>query len=566
MSGSTGRPYRFFDLPLSRWIVVMLIALLLLAPIFELVLASFTFDAAASGADRFANWRESFSDPRIVGATLNTISLSLGRQAISLLIGVFIAWLIARTNLPARGWIEVGFWIALFMPALPLVLAWILVFGMINAGLQAVFPTMDAALDIYSWWGIVWVHLVTSTIAVKVFLVVPAFKAIDSSLEEAARTSGASLWATFGQISLPLIIPTLLVVTIVGLVRSMQAFEVELVLGAPIDLEVYSTVIYRAMSQEPPLTGQATTLSIALLLAVAPLVYLQERMARRRRAGALSGRFSNRVQNLGRARWPLFFMVAGLLAVMTVVPMVLLMMATFMKVFGIFDLANPWTLDNWTAAFLRGDIVRALVNTLKLGFSAAAIGMILFTGLAYAALHWRGRARQVLDFVTWVPALVPGVILSLGLLLMFSGVPFLRPLYGTMTVLVVAILFSTITIGTQLTKGGLAQLGAELEEAGRACGASFFFRIRRIVLPLIAPTIAVVGLEIFATANAAVGIVSLLSTGVTEPLSLLQLNLLNAGKLESAAVVGIVIATLTIGSALLARSIATRTGVGRYAR
>ena len=114
-----------------------------------------------------------------------------------------------------------------------------------------------------------------------------------------------------------------------------------------------------------------------------------------------------------------------------------------------------------------------------------------------------------------------------------------------------------------MIRGSLLQLGHELEEAGWAAGGSRFYTFRRVVLPLIAPSVAVIGLEIFATANSAVGIVALLGTGSTQPLSILQLVLLDSGKFESAAVVGIVIMVLTVSSALLARTLAARAGLGR---
>ena len=95
-----------------------------------------------------------------------------------------------------------------------------------------------------------------------------------------------------------------------------------------------------------------------------------------------------------------------------------------------------------------------------------------------------------------------------------------------------------------------------------AAGGSRFYTFRRVVMPLIAPSIAVVGLEIFATANAAVGILALLGTGSTQPLSILQLTLLDSGRFEQAAVIGVLIMTMTIVSAMLARYIGHRVGLG----
>jgi iron(III) transport system permease protein len=122
-----------------------------------------------------------------------------------------------------------------------------------------------------------------------------------------------------------------------------------------------------------------------------------------------------------------------------------------------------------------------------------------------------------------------------------------------------------MTIGTQIVKTAIGQVGRELEEAAWVSGGSKFYTFRRIILPLVAPSVAVVGLEIFATANAAVGIIVMLGTGATQPLSVLQLTLLDSGRFEQASVIGVIITTLTVSAAILARYIGQRAGLGRQA-
>src|SRR5690606_3757250 len=121
---------------------------------------------------------------------------------------------------------------------------------------------------------------------------------------------------------------------------------------------------------------------------------------------------------------------------------------------------------NWRAVLGRGDAARALWNTLMLGAMSAVSAMIIFTVIAYVVVRSRSRAARVLDFITWLPALVPGVVLSLGLLQSFSSLPIFRVFYGTLGSLVVAILIGTVTVGVQYLKTSMRQLGRELEEAG----------------------------------------------------------------------------------------------------
>src|SRR5436305_10351834 len=123
-----------------------------------------------------------------------------------------------------------------------------------------------------------------------------------------------------------------------------------------------------------------------------------------------------------------------------------------------------------------------------------------------------------------------------------------------------------MTLGVQLTKASLLQLGNELEEASWAAGASWFYTLRRILLPLIAPTLAVVALQTFAAAASAVSLVALLGSANNKPLSLLQLEYLDTAKFEAASVIGVLIFLLAIVAALLARILSLRAGLGRFER
>ena len=548
-------------------LLLAVVGFLVIYPVLSLLITSFEVSefgqAAVHGT---SNWERVFSQDNLSKALWNTVSLAFMRQLIGVVLGVCIAWMIARTNLPGRTILEVGFWIALFMPALPVTLSWVLLLAGRNAMLNQLIMQLPFVerpfFNIYSWWGIVWVHLMTSSIAVKVFLLVPAFRSLDSSLEEAARTAGASLARVFWRIVVPIMAPGILVVVLLSFIRSMQAFEIELILGAPKGISVFSTIIFSAMTREPPMQGLASALSIVFILSIIPFVILQQWYSHRHSYASISGKFSNRVQDLGRWRWPLFCAIALLLILMTVVPFGFLTMATFMKMFGVFKMAMPWTFDNWTSAMTHGAIERSFFNTLKLASTAALSGMIAYTVIAYVIVKAKFYGARVLDFFTWLPTLVPGLVLSLGFLQMFTGVGFFRPLYGTLAVLVIAILIGTMTIGTQMIRVALVQIGRELEEAAWAAGGTRFYTFRRVVMPLIAPSIAVIGLEIFATANAAVGIIALLGTGSTQPLSILQLTLLDSGRFEQAAVIGVLIMTMTITSAILARYIGHRVGLG----
>lgn len=569
---AAARPDMLFPLRRLRVIayalIVAAIAFLVIYPAFTLLTTSFEADPfGAHPTFSLVNWIAAFTQPRWTGAIVNTITLGVTREAIALVAGVPLAWLIARTDLPFAGWLELGFWIALFMPALPVTLSWVLLadqnIGLFNLLYRWLTGGDGAPFDIYSWWGIVWVHLMTSTLAVKVFLLVPAFRAMDAALEDAARLCGAPIPKMLWRVVVPLMLPTIAVVILFGLIRSLQAFEIELILGYPAKIDVFSTAIYWAINSQPPGYGVASALAVTFLAAIAPIVILQQFLTAGRSHATIAGKFSARRQALGRWRWWLFAAIALLLFFMTVLPFALLLIGSFMKQFGMFDLPQPWTLRNWSEALVRNDIPLAFWNSIRLAVAASVTGMMLYSLLAYLVVKTRFRFRRLLDFLTWLPAVIPGLVLGLGYLQMFSGTPAFRPIYGTIAVLVIAVVVGTLALGTQIIKTSLQRLGAELEEASLTAGASRFDAFRRVVLPLIAPSVAVVGLEVFATGMSAVSLVALLATGATQPLAILQLSYLDNGLFEPAAVIGIVIMALTVSAALLARHVGLKVGIGQ---
>ncbi|HZT07293.1 MAG TPA: iron ABC transporter permease [Chloroflexota bacterium] len=547
--------------------LLALVAFVVLYPILLLAINSFRVgpfgQAGAWGVD---NWQAAFSQPRIVAALRNTVSLAITRQAIAIGLGVSIAWLLARTNLPGRSWLEVCFWFALLLPSLPVLLGWILLLdghhGILLNAIRNIVPGFS--FDIYSWWGIVVAHLVINLVALKVFLLTPAFRNMDSSLEEASRAAGASMPHTLFRIVVPLMTPTILFVTLLGLIRSMQSFEIELILGGASKIDVYSTLIYRQVMQSPPEYGKATALSMVILSALVPLIALQQWIAGRRSYTTVSGKYTNRLFDLGVMRWPLFCVVAGMLIVMIVLPILFMLVGTFMKVFGQFDLPDPWTLNNWRRILTDRQLVKGLVNTLVIAAGATIFSVVLFTVIAYVSVRTRFVGRRLLDMLTWIPSTVPGIVTSLGLLWLFIGTPIFRPLYGTVWILIIALGFAGLTLGVQLIKTSMMQLGAELEEASWASGAGRIYTLRRVVLPLIAPTIAVVALQNFGAAASSVSLVALLGSANNKPLSLVQLEYMDTGLFEPATVVGVIIFLLTIGAAVLARAVSVRTGLARF--
>ena len=545
-------------------VVLLVTGFFILYPLALLVYGSVVVTRAdGSTGYGLATWLSAVNQPGMWSSLLNTATRTIATEVISLPLAIGVSWLVARSDLPGKRLIDNFMWIAFFLPALPVLLGWILLFdpdyGLVNQLLMKGFGVAEPVFNIYTFTGIVFAHLASRSISAKYVFLVPAFRNIDSSLEEAARVVGSGTLA-IRAILVPLLLPAILITAAISLIHSLESFEIELILGPPINFYVFSTKMYQLMRQSPPLFGEATVLGFAVLLVVLPLILWQQRLLAANRFVTVTGKARMQLFTLGGWRWPAFWLLALIGIFTTVVPGICLILGTFMNIFGRFDTARIWTADHWSEVLSDPLLLRALWNTIVMGGAAAVFGMLWFSLVAYVSVRTRYPGRKLLDFVTWLPASLPGVILSLGLLWMFLTVPVLRPVYGTIVVLVVAVLINAVTTSTQIIKSNLVQIGAELEESAYIAGAGRAATYRRIVLPLLAPVLVTAALYIFSAAARNVATIVMIATGGNRPLALLQIDYMIDGQYEAASIVGIFIVVLTWGVAMIARGIGRRFG------
>jgi len=510
-------------------------------------------------------WRHAVESPLIMGSLVNTVLLLLAIHGISFPVAILIAWTLARTDLPFRNGLEFMFWISFFMPTLSIVLGWILCmdpeYGLLNK-LVEMLPFVDKGpFNIFSFWGIVWAHLASHSITVKVMLLTPTFRNIDSSFEDASQICGANRITTLIRIMVPAVTPAILAILMLAMIRAMQSFEVELVLGGPIRFYVYSTLVYALIEQEPPDFGAASALATIGLMMLLPLIFGQRWLGLRRQYTSISGRMRAQPIRLGKWKAPVFVAVSFVVLILTLIPIVFLGLASTMKLFGFFEIPEPWTSAHWTTVFADESFRQSIWNTFQMSGGAALVSVVLLSLIAYFSVRSTFKARSTLDFVSWLPAAVPGVLFSLGLLYTFLEIPLFRPFYGSMTLMIIAAVVGGMTLGTQIFKSTMLQLSRELEEASMVAGATWLRTFRSVVIPIVIPTVLLVGTTIFITSAREIASVALVATAGTKTLSLLQLDYVVQGRYGPAAVISFIVILMSTGLALAARAFGLRIGL-----
>jgi len=350
-------------------------------------------------------------------------------------------------------------------------------------------------------------------------------------------------------------------VFLASLIRSFEAFEIELVLGTPFQFSVYSTKIYGLINQSPVNYGAATALSMFILVLALPLVLLQFWVSRRRSYTTVTAHSKLQRTSLHRWRWPVTGVVFAVALMGTVIPVGFMLMGSFMGLFGYFDAQEVWTLRHWATVLHEPKFLRSVGNTLVLGIGTAAAAVLLYSVMAYVTVRTRFAARWAFDILTWVPFTIPGIILGLAYLLFVLQTPVLKGLYGSTGLLIGVCTLSVMTVAMQVLKTNMLQLSYDLEEASRTLGGSWWYTFRRIVVPLVMPAVVTIAVMTFATAARQVAVIVPLTTGPTEPLAILQLGYLQGENRSAASVVGTVIVLLTTAAALITRAIGARSGM-----
>jgi iron(III) transport system permease protein len=489
------------------------------------------------------------------------------RVPVGLFVSFIIAWYLARNDVFGKRTIMYALWLAFFLPILPATLGWILLldpnYGLINAFTEKAINI--PVLNIYSLAGIIWVHLTLSTIPIMVVLIEPAQRLIDTSYEEASTMSGAGIIATLGRVTVPLIAPTLITAFIAGTIKSLEAFEVEQVLGVPVGIFVYSTRIYNLLRVVPPDEPQAMALSTFFLIILFALVLCYRLLLRRAHmAATLTGKGARLIaRQRTRRSYAVSALLFAALATTVALPFSMVALSSFSELFGFFNLKHPWTTAHWTLVLQSPAFTNAFRQSMIIGAALAVGGTAMYLGLAWPLARNSFRGKSAISLAMWMPWAIPGVLLGTAFLTLFLNVPGLRLAYGTPIALIVVLLVQGLPFATHMFEASISQVSKELEEASLVSGAAPFETVRRITTPLIAPMVASVSIISFMIAMKDISAVVLVATPGTQTLPLLMFSYAVSGRLEDASVIGVVTVVIATLMAFLATRVGDRAAIMR---
>ena len=178
--------------------------------------------------------------------------------------------------------------------------------------------------------------------------------------------------------------------------------------------------------------------------------------------------------------------------------------------------------------------------------------MGMFIGYVIA---WGGKIAKVLDQITFLPFLIPGISFAAIYLSMFAQAgPFWPALYGTFTILVLVSVGKNITYAARSGSASMVQIDRSLEEASLVLGIPWWRRFTKIIVPLARGGLVSGFILAFSTMMRELDLIILLVTPANRTLTTLTFRFAEVGLYQYMnAIAVIIIAVVFITNALASR-------------
>jgi iron(III) transport system permease protein len=479
------------------WVVVVFLAFVVIFPSITLIINSFKTETGYS----LSNYAMVFKDESNVQSMINSVKVVFATTFFATVIGVFLAWAVARTDVPGKKAWQLLLSIPYFIPPFIGAIAWIFLLGPVgyfNRFFMSIFSLEEPLFKLYSIPGMIFV-LSLYRYAVPFIVVLPTMRKIPASMEEAARISGASAWKTMRDITLPLLAPSIIGAMLLLFMFVLADFGVSAALGAPNRIRLMTTQIFFLIRRPDMPNSMQIAAAYSILLSVFGLLglWLYNRVLKTNKFSVVTGKSAAAEPvKLGYSKWILFAALLVIFLISTCAPIIAALITSLTRVFGrpfggvLSNGLRNITFNNFSGLLLIPNIVRSFKNSLML----ASVSGLIIAGvtliIAYIAIRGGVRGVRGLGFMqtmVTLPYALPGTIIAIAMILAFA-----RPLpltgwklYGTIWILFAAYIARFLNLGYNNISGAISQIDPSLEEAARISGASHIRAFGGIMLPLL---------------------------------------------------------------------------------
>ena len=501
-----------------------------------------------------------FATAEYLGCLWNAMALATVVTLLSVLVGVALALVLARTDLPGRGVFDLLVIMPMFLSPFTGLIAWIALgsvkTGFINVTLIAIAKwlgfTLPPLVNIWSYAGVVWVMFLFFTSLIYLFTV-SSLRSMDTALEESARTSGATAMQTLLRITLPMQLPAILSSALLVFILAAEMYTIPGLIGSTVGFTTLPWRIFQDSTAFPVHQAHAAAAGTMLLLFAMLGMWLQRHITRlSARYVTVSGKgFRSSPLKLGKWKTLAFALVLGYILCADILPVVGLLISSLMKYSAPAITSEIFTLVHYQQIFTLQNILDALWNTAWLAVLSGAACVLMGFAISYMDVRRPGRATRALAFAGALPVAVPGLVYGLGLLWVYIQ----TPLYGTAWVLLFAYIAKFLPYGIMTSRSGILQLHPEMEESARMAGASGLRVLASVTMPLMKTTLIAILVFVMLQSIKELSASVLLYTQKSQVLSVLTWHYMDAGNYQFAAAVGVVQTIMMLLLVVLTRAV-----------
>jgi iron(III) transport system permease protein len=358
-------------------------------------------------------------------------------------------------------------------------------------------------------------------------------------------------------------LPAFFSVLLLIFIRTFESFEIPALVGLPGDIRVLTTSIFLDAQKLPPRYGSAGAFAVLLMAVVGATLYFYFRITREGdRFHTVTGKgYRPALIRLGRWRYAAGACLLLYAVVLLVLPFLIILWASFLPFYmqPSLEAFSRFTLKNYATALNFPKITESIKNSIVLGLASASFVMVLTLLASWILVRTKIRGRWLLDFLTTLPLLFPGIVMGLAILRFYLFVPI--PVYGTLWILLIAFATRYIPYGIRYTHSGLLQLHKELEEASYVSGGSWFASMRRIILPLITPSFLGGWIFVFLLSAKELSMSVLLVSPQTPVVSVAIFELWENAQVGELAAFGVIWTVILVSVAIAYYIIARRYGI-----
>ncbi|MED4532012.1 iron ABC transporter permease [Metabacillus fastidiosus] len=502
-----------------------------LFPVLRLLYLSFQSDTGLTAA----NYTAVLAEKETWVTLKNTIYIVSGSTVLAVILGVFMAWLVAYTNVRGKKWMQLFIFLPFIIPSYVITLAWVQFTG--SSGLFTMFLNIFTnefqSFNLYSIWGIIFIMGI-SHYPLVYLLTVTVFRKIPRDFEHASRVSGLSKTGTFLKVSLPLALPGITSGGLLAFLANLDNFGIPAFLGIPSNIKVLSTYIYEQIVGFGP-AAFARGAALSVLLGVIALIgtVIQWFLLRR----------SKQFETVSEDTEPRIYLSNGFQKVMeglvwlfllttSLIPLISMAMTSFIRAYGLEMKLENMSFKNYEFILFDSPKAKtAMMNSLTLAVVTALVCMIIGTFIAYMRTRQPAVYLKIAELFISIPYALPGTVLALMMIFAWmEPIPNWNPgIYGSIWILFIAYITRFLFLQVRGSATALQQVELSVEEAAQVCGTNGFYKWKSILIPLLLPGIMSGALLVFLFSLTELTLSSLLWSSGSETIGLLIFNFEQAG-------------------------------------